>query len=76
MSLIERVQKFDCATPYLSETAVHFHEAEAAVGKTQAVALAREHLFTYVQCEPKDNDEVAHQQLPSNFAISFEAKMV
>ena len=77
MSLIERVQKFDCATPDLSETAVHFHEAEAAVKKnTGPVALARKHLFTYVQCEPKDNDEVAHQQLPSNFAISFEAKMV
>ena len=44
--------------------------------KTGPVALAREHLFTYVQCEPKDSDEVAHQQLPSNFAISFEAKMV
>ena len=24
--------------------------------------------------EPKNNDEVAHQQLPSNFAIGFEAK--
>ena len=44
--------------------------------KTGPVALAREHLFTYVQCEPMDNDEVAHQQLPSNFAISFEARMV
>ena len=77
MSLIERVQKFDCATPDLSETAVHFHEAEAAVGKkTGPVALAREHLFTNVQCEPKDNNEVAHQQLPSNFAISSEEKIV
>ena len=36
------------------------------------MALAREHLFTYVQCEPKDSDEVAHQQLPSNCAMSFE----
>ena len=52
--------------------------------KTGPVALVREHLFQfvrehlfeYMQCEPKDNDEVAHQQLPSNFAISFEAKMV
>ena len=85
MSLIERVQKFDCATPDLSETAVHFHEAEASVEKkTGPVALVREHqfqfvrehLFEYMQCEPKDNDEVAHQQLPSNFAISFEAKML
>ena len=77
MSLIERVQKFDCATPDLSETAVHFHLAEAAVGKKAGpVALAREHLFTYVQCEPKDNDEGAHKQLPSNVAISFEARMV
>ena len=25
--------------------------------------------------EPKDNDEVAHQQLPSKFAIRFEARM-
>ena len=52
--------------------------------KTGPVALVREHLFQfvrehlfeYMQCEPKDNDEVAHQQLPRNFAISFEAKMV
>ena len=34
---------------------------------------SRERAPVYVQCEPKDNDEVAHQQLPSNFAISFEA---
>ena len=26
--------------------------------------------------EPKDNDEVAHEQHPSNFSISFEARMV
>ena len=44
--------------------------------KRGLVALAREHLFTYVQYGPKDNDEVAHEQLPSNFAISFEARMV
>ena len=30
--------------------------------------------FTKVS-EPKDNDEVAHQQLPSNFVISVEEKM-
>ena len=72
-----RVQKFECVTPDLSETAVLFHEAKAAVEKkTGPVALAREHLFTYVQCEPKNNDEVAHQQLPSNFAISFNETMV
>ena len=33
MTLIERLQKFDCATPDLSETAVHFHDKEAPVGK-------------------------------------------
>ena len=44
--------------------------------KTGPVALAKENLLTYVKCEPKDNDEVAHEQLPSNFAISFEARMV
>ena len=40
------------------------------------MALAREYLFTYVKFEPKDNDEVEHQQLLSNFAISFEARVV
>ena len=54
---MERVQKFDCATPDPSETAVHFHETEASVEKN-------------VQYEPKNNDEVALQQLPSNFAMS------
>jgi len=39
------------------------------------VALAREHLFTYVKCEPKDSDEMAHQQLPINFAITLEARL-
>ena len=29
----------------------------------------------YVQFEPKDNDEVAHQQLPRIFAASFEARV-
>ena len=33
---------------------------------------SRERALVYVQCEPKNNDEVALQQLPSNFAISFE----
>ena len=75
MSLIERAQKFDCATPDLPETAVHFHEAEAPVGKNRPRG-SRERAPVYVKCEPKDNDEVAHQQLPSNFAISFEARVV
>ena len=68
MSLIERVQKFDCATPGLSEKAVHFHDAGAVVGGRCPVPLASEHLF-------QDNDEVALQQLPRNFAINFEARM-
>ena len=46
MSLIERVQKFDCATPDLSEKAVHFHDAGAVVGGKCPVPLASEHLFT------------------------------
>ena len=75
MSLIERVQKFDCVTPGLSETAVQFHEAEAAVGKKNRPRGSREKAPVYVQCEPKDNHKVAHQQLPSNFAISFEERM-
>ena len=41
-----QVQKFDCATPDLSETAVHFHDAGAVVGGKCPVALASEHLFT------------------------------
>ena len=73
-SLIERVQKFDCATPDLSETAVHFHEAEAAVEKNRPRG-SRERAPVHVQCGPKDTDAVAHQQLPSNFAVSFEARM-
>ena len=40
--LIERVQKFDCPTPDLSETAVHFHEAEAAVEKKNRPRRSRE----------------------------------
>ena len=28
-----------------------------------------------MQCEPKASDEVAHQQLPSNCAISFEDRL-
>ena len=33
---------------------------------------SRERAPDYVQCEPKANDEVAHEKLPSNCAISFE----
>ena len=44
MSLIERAQKFVCATPDLSETAVHFHDAEAVVGGKGPVALVSERL--------------------------------
>ena len=73
LCLIERVQKFDCATPDLSETAVYFHEAEAAVGKKKPRG-SRERAPVCVKCEPKDNDELAHQ-LPSNFSVSFEARM-
>ena len=70
MTLIERVQKFDCATPDPSETAVHFHETEASV-ETKRPRGSRERAPVYVQCKLKDNDEVAHQQLPStiNFDI-------
>ena len=89
MSLIERVQKFDCVTPDLSETAVHFHESEAAVGKTLSSTGppdgggaknrprgSREREPVHVKYAPNDNDEVvAHQQLSSNFAITFEARM-
>ena len=67
----------DCATPGLSETgcpAVHFHEEEAAMGGKRPRG-SRERAPDYVQCEPKDNDEVAYQQLPSNVAIGFEARM-
>ncbi len=38
------------------------------------VALASEQPVD-VQCEPENNDEVALQQLPSNFAISFEDRL-
>ena len=74
MSLIERVQKFDCATPTFSETAVQFHEAEADVGKIRPRG-SREQALGYLLCKPKESDEVALQQLPSYFAISFEARM-
>ena len=33
---------------------------------------SREREPVYVHCEPKANDEVAHQQLSNNCAISFE----
>ena len=74
MSLIEPFQKIDCATPDLSETAVYSHEAEATVRKNRPPG-PRERAPVYVQIEPKDNDEVAHQQLSSHFEISFEARM-
>ena len=54
--------------------AVHLKEAEAAVGGKRP-RCSSERAPVYVQCEPKDNDELAHQQLPSNYAISFEARM-
>ena len=34
---------------------------------------SREREPANAQCEPKDNDEVAHEPLPSNFAMSSEA---
>ena len=37
---------------------------------------SRERAPVYMQCEPKANDEVAHQQLPSNCSISFEDGLV
>ena len=75
MCLIGRVQKFDCASPDQSETAVHFHEAEAAVEKNRPYG-SRGRAPVYVKREPNDNDEVvAHQQLPGNSAIIFEARM-
>ena len=70
MTLIERVRKFDCATPDPSETAVHFHETEASMGKNRPRG-SRERAPVYVQCKLKDNDEVAHQQLPST--INFDS---
>ena len=36
---------------------------------------SRERAPVYVQCEPKNNDEVALRQLPSNFAISLEGRL-
>ena len=75
MCLIERVQKFDCATPDLSETAIHFTRKKLLWEQKGPVALARERAPVYVHFKPKDIDEVAHQQLPSIFAISFEARM-
>ena len=69
-SLIERVQKIDCATPDPSETAVHFHETVASMGKNGPRG-SRERAPVYVKCKLKDNDEVAHQQLPST--INFDS---
>ena len=62
----ETVSETDCP-------AVHFHEAESSVGEKRPRG-SRERAPVYVQCEPKENDEVAHQVLPSNFVISFEAR--
>ena len=50
------------------------HEAEAYVGGKRPRG-SRERALVHVQCEPKDNDEVEHQQLPSNFALSFEERL-
>jgi hypothetical protein len=36
---------------------------------------SRERAPVYVQCETENNDEAALQQLPSNFAISFEDRL-
>ena len=50
------------------------HEEEASVGGKRPRG-SRERALVHVQCEPKDNDEVAYQRLPSNFAISFEERL-
>ena len=54
--------------------AISFHEEEAAVGGKRPRG-SRERVPVHVQCEPKDNDEVAHQQLLSDFAMSFEERL-
>ena len=46
LTLIERVQKFDCTTPDLSETALYLSRQKLPWEKTDPVALASEHLFT------------------------------
>ena len=51
MSPIGRVQKFDCATPDFSETAVHFHDAGAVVGGKGPVALASERLLRAISAQ-------------------------
>ena len=51
---------------------VHFHAAEAGGKRTRG---SRERAPVYVQCEPKNNDGVALQQLPINFAMSFEDRL-
>ena len=76
-SLIERVQKL--VVPSLASRrrvarSFPLHEAEAAVGGKRPRG-SREGAPVHVQYEPKVNDEVAHQHLPSNFAISFEARL-
>ena len=54
--------------------AVYLNEAKLPWEEKSPVALASE-IPVYVQCEPKDNDEVAHQHLLSIFSISSESRM-
>ena len=68
---LARVPEIDCATRRVTALAVHFNKAEASVGGKRPRG-SREREPVYVYCEPKDNDEVAHQQLPRNFAISYD----
>ena len=49
------------------------HEAGASVGGKMPYG-SRERAPVHVQCEPKGNDKAAHKELPSNFAISLEAR--
>ena len=67
-SRVTAMWRIDCASRRVAQP---FSEAEAAVGG-KGPRGSRERAPDYVQCEPKDIDEVAHQQFPSNFAISFE----
>ena len=50
------------------------HDAEGSVGGKRPRG-SRERAPVHVKWESKDNDKVAHQKLPSNFAISFEARL-
>ena len=56
--------------PEIKLTAAHLHETDAPVRKNRPRG-SRERAPVYVQCKLKDNDEVAHQQLPST--INFES---